>query len=182
MNYSIAYGKKQIDFKFPDGFKVTIVSPKLKTSVNNIKSRIEDALLHPINSKSLSELAKGKNYIETNVYTAEEDAEILKLYEGLRVADVSDGLDKVGLPGTGLVDPAIHADWKDFQDLSHVFRGIAVTVRYVPTQRKPFPEYSDDLLRGFDTRLRRLYFRWLRRAWIHPSDLYRLIRLPTRSF
>ena len=53
------------------------------------------------------------NFIETKIYSDEEDAKILKLFEGLRVADVSDGMDMVGLPGTGLVDPAIHADWID---------------------------------------------------------------------
>ncbi len=87
-----------------------------------------------------SELKRGINLIETKIYSAEEDAEMLKLFEGLRVADVSDGLDMVGLVGTGLVDPAIHADWVDYKDLSHQFRGIAVTARYVPTQRKDRPE------------------------------------------
>ncbi|MEJ2053011.1 MAG: hypothetical protein P8X42_03740 [Calditrichaceae bacterium] len=87
-----------------------------------------------------NELEKGVNFIETNTYSAREDAEILKLYECLRVADVSDGMDMVGLVGTGLVDPAIHPDWVDYKNLSHQFRGIAVTVRYVPTQRKDRPE------------------------------------------
>lgn len=87
-----------------------------------------------------SELERGINLIETKVYSAEEDAEMLRLFEGLRVADVSDGMDMVGLVGTGLVDPAIHPDWVDYKDFSHQFRGIAVTARYVPTQRKDRPE------------------------------------------
>ncbi len=86
------------------------------------------------------DMQKGFNFIETKVYTDEEDAWMLKLYDRLRVADVSDGMDRVGLPGTGLVDPAIHADWVDSKDLSHQFRGIAVTVRYVPTQRPDRPQ------------------------------------------
>lgn len=84
-------------------------------------------------------LEKGVNFIETKTYSAEDDAKILSLYKDLRVADVSDGLDMVGLAGTGLVDPAIHADWVDLKDFAHVFRGIAVTVRYVPTQRQAYP-------------------------------------------
>lgn len=88
-------------------------------------------------------LNKGVNFIESKTYTPEEDAKILKLYEGLRVADVSDGMDMVGLPGTGLVDPAIHPDWTN-TDLSHQFRGIAITVRYVPTQKKDRPEPEED--------------------------------------
>src|SRR4030043_9505 len=89
-------------------------------------------------------LAKGVNFIQTKVYTAEEDAEILELYKNLRVADVSDGLDMVGLPGTGLVDPEIHSCWVDLKDFKHVFRGIAVTVRYVPTQRPALPAPGED--------------------------------------
>jgi 4-hydroxy-4-methyl-2-oxoglutarate aldolase len=89
-------------------------------------------------------LAKGVNFIETKTYTAEEDAKILDLYKNLRVADVSDGLDMVGLPGTGLVIPEIQACWVDLKDFKHVFRGIAVTVRYVPTQRPALPATGED--------------------------------------
>lgn len=84
-------------------------------------------------------LEKGYNFIETKTYTAEEDAHLLKLFEGLRVADVVDGLDRVGLPNVGMVDPAIHPDWLDEKDLTHQFRGIAVTARYVPTQQPDRP-------------------------------------------
>lgn len=97
-----------------------------------------------VNAQDISELAKGMNYIETKVYSAEDDARILSLYKDLRVADVSDGMDMVGLSGTGLVDPAIHADWIDLKDFRHVFRGIAVTVRYVPTQRPALPKPDED--------------------------------------
>jgi len=67
--------------------------------------------------------------------TAEQ---ILKLYEGLRVADVSDGMDYVGLHDQGLMNPEIEPLWKDIQEFKHWFVGIALTVRYVPTNR-PFP-------------------------------------------
>ena len=71
---------------------------------------------------------------------AVSDEELLELYSGLRVADVSDGMDMVGLPNTGLVNSAIQACWKDKENLSHVFRGIALTVRYVPTQKMDRPK------------------------------------------
>jgi len=89
-------------------------------------------------------LAKGINFIETKIYSAEDDAKILGLYKNLRVADVSDGLDMVGLPGTGLVDQAIHPDWVDLKDFTHIFRGIAITVRYVPTQKPALPAPGED--------------------------------------
>lgn len=72
-------------------------------------------------------LAKGINFIETRTYSPEEDARILELCKDLRVADVSDGLDMAGLPGIGLVNPVINADWIDLKVFKHVFRGIALT-------------------------------------------------------
>ena len=66
------------------------------------------------------------------------DAELIKLYNGLRVADLSDGMDLIGLHDQGLMDPSIEALWKDIDHFSHQFCGIALTVRYVPTNRK-FP-------------------------------------------
>lgn len=95
-------------------------------------------------ANQLLEEKNGINFIETKVYTDEEDARILKLFEGLRVADVSDGMDMVGLPGKGLVDPAIHPAWVDPVDLTHQFRGIAVTARYVPTQRPDRPQPGEE--------------------------------------
>jgi 4-hydroxy-4-methyl-2-oxoglutarate aldolase len=63
------------------------------------------------------------------------DEELLSLYAGLRVADVSDGMDMVGLRDAGLMDQSIEALWKNIDDLSHQFCGIAVTARYVPTNK-----------------------------------------------
>jgi 4-hydroxy-4-methyl-2-oxoglutarate aldolase len=79
-------------------------------------------------------LRAGTNFISTRVYTAEEDRQVLKAFEGLRVADVSDGMDAVGRHNTGLVDPAIKPLWRDPENFTHRFIGIAVTARYVPTQ------------------------------------------------
>ena len=86
---------------------------------------------------STQELRAGKNYIPTKVYSTEEDEQILKLFDGLRVSDVSDGMDKIGLTNTGLMSPEIHALWKDTVHYTHRFIGIAVTVRYVPTNKPP---------------------------------------------
>ena len=63
------------------------------------------------------------------------DKEILTLYDGLRVADVSDGMDMVGLADAGLMDQRIVALWKDIDEFAHQFSGIAVTARYVPTNK-----------------------------------------------
>ena len=88
---------------------------------------------------SINELRAGKNFIPTRVYKTKDDEQILKLFDGLRVADVSDGMDKVGLTNTGLMSPEIHALWKDTIHYTHRFIGIALTVRYVPTNKPPAP-------------------------------------------
>jgi 4-hydroxy-4-methyl-2-oxoglutarate aldolase len=77
----------------------------------------------------------GRSFISTPVYSAADDAAVLKAFEGLRVADVTDGMDAVGLHNTGLMDAGIVPLWKDAQKFTHRFIGIAVTARYVPTQR-----------------------------------------------
>lgn len=77
-----------------------------------------------------------KAFLAFQSYSLEEDERILKLFEGLRVADVSDGMDMVGLQDVGLMDPAIHALWRDLENFEHRFCGIAVTVRYVPANRR----------------------------------------------
>ncbi|MCX8107448.1 MAG: RraA family protein [Verrucomicrobiae bacterium] len=81
-----------------------------------------------------SELRRGKHFILPKVYSLEEDRAILRLFEGLRVADVSDGMDKAGLSNTGRMDPEIQPLWRDTKNFTHRIVGVAVTARYVPTQ------------------------------------------------
>ncbi|MGZ8899338.1 MAG: RraA family protein [Limisphaerales bacterium] len=96
------------------------------------------ALLLVICSIQAAEVPRsGTNFISTEVYSEADDANILKLFEGLRVADVSDGMDAVGLHNTGLMNPEIHPLWRDAKEFKHRFIGIAVTVRYVPSQKPP---------------------------------------------
>ena len=81
-----------------------------------------------------AEYRAGKSFIETHVYSAEDDQKVLNAFAGLRVADVTDGMDFVGLQNIGLMDTEIHPLWTDPKNYTHRFIGIAVTVRYVPTQ------------------------------------------------
>ena len=86
----------------------------------------------------IENLRDGKRFIETKTYTAEEDKKILELFEGLRVADVCDGMDAFGFHNVGLMDPEIHPLWKDTKNFTHRIIGIAVTVRYLPAN-EPLP-------------------------------------------
>lgn len=75
-------------------------------------------------------------FIPYKEYTAEENTRVLEEYKYLRVADVSDGMDVVGLQDIGLVNSEIHALWKDTENFTHRVAGVAVTARYVPTNRR----------------------------------------------
>jgi regulator of RNase E activity RraA len=116
------------------------------------------------------ELRTGKNFIETKVYSEREDQEILKRFEGLRVADVSDGMDKVGLANVGLMSPEIHPSWKDTKHYKHRFIGVAVTARYVPTNKPPAPPMETE---AFD--------KWVGKTYseVTPEPFVPLIRKGT---
>jgi regulator of RNase E activity RraA len=92
----------------------------------------------------IEELRAGRGFIGTPVFALEEDLQLLALFDELRVADVSDGMDAVGLHNIGLMDPAIHPLWKDAETYRHRFVGIAVTARYVPTNRPPAGKRSTE--------------------------------------
>ncbi|MFZ0034429.1 MAG: hypothetical protein WAK60_05520 [Sedimentisphaerales bacterium] len=93
----------------------------------------------PKPASNVEDLRAGKNFITTKVYSAEEDQKALKLFEGLRVSDVTDGMDKAGLRNIGVMSPDIHPAWKDTVHYEHRFVGIALTARYVPTNKPPPP-------------------------------------------
>lgn len=69
-------------------------------------------------------------------------SELLAMYEGLRVTDVCDGLDAVGLIDTCTMDWQIRPLWRDVEGFAHRIYGVAHTVRFVPTSRvvpRPMP-------------------------------------------
>lgn len=115
-------------------------------------------------------LRAGRNLLATRLYSEQADQEILQCFKGLRVADVSDGMDKVGLANVGLMAPEIHALWKDTLHYAHRFIGVAVTVRYVPTNDPPAPPMDTE---AFD--------RWVGRTYneVTPEPFVPLIRKGT---
>jgi regulator of RNase E activity RraA len=70
---------------------------------------------------------------------AVSDEVLLDLYDGARVTDVVDGMVTVGYMDVGVMDPEIVPLWRDVKEMSHRFAGIAVTVRYGPTNRPMNP-------------------------------------------
>ncbi len=88
-------------------------------------------------AESMDDLRAGKNLLATPVHTEAEDQRTLAIFQGLRVADVVDGMDAAGLQNIGVMDPEIHPLWRDTERFTHRFVGVAITARYVPTQNPP---------------------------------------------
>jgi len=63
MKLSIPYGKDEVDFEVPEQNLLGVFSPKTIPGADDESKAIRDALLNPIDSKPLSEIAKGKNRI-----------------------------------------------------------------------------------------------------------------------
>lgn len=79
-----------------------------------------------------------------------EREELLDLYEGLRVADVTDGLDYNAFHDIGQMSTDIRPIYRDEETFSHRFIGFAHTVRYHPTnKRRELPE-PDELDLDFE--------------------------------
>jgi len=64
------------------------------------------------------------------------DEQVLRLYEGLRVTDVCDAMDAVGLQDVGTMDREIKSLWRDIEGFKHRIYGFALTVRFVPTNKR----------------------------------------------
>jgi regulator of RNase E activity RraA len=93
---------------------------------------------------------EGVRLLENKSFDDSEEMrqKILQLYRNLRVTDVCDGMDLIGLQDVGLMDNSIRPLWRDDEDFTHRFVGFAVTVRYVPSDRRVGQGSFADL-RGF---------------------------------
>ena len=77
-----------------------------------------------------------KLYIPYERYSQDDNRRILTLYQDLRVSDVSDGMDVIGLANVGIVSSDIKPLWRDTENFTHRIVGIAVTARYLPTNKR----------------------------------------------
>ena len=81
---------------------------------------------------------KGVTMLKNKTFDNSEKVrkEILDLYKDLRLTDVLDGMDLIGLQDIGLMDNDIRPLWRDPEKFTHRVIGFAVTVRYVPTDTR----------------------------------------------
>lgn len=78
---------------------------------------------------------QGVRLLENKSFDDSDEArkEILALYRDLRLTDVLDGMDLVGLQDIGLMNKNIRPLWRDAENFTHRIVGFAITVRHVPT-------------------------------------------------
>ncbi|MHC4106096.1 MAG: RraA family protein [Planctomycetota bacterium] len=78
---------------------------------------------------------KGVRLLNNKSFDDSEQArkEILDLYKNLRLTDVLDGMDLIGLQDIGLMKKDIRPLWRDVEKFTHRVVGFAITVRHVPT-------------------------------------------------
>jgi regulator of RNase E activity RraA len=81
---------------------------------------------------------EGVRFLENHTFDDSDAArkEILDLYKGMRITDVLDGMDLIGLQNIGLMDNDIRPLWRDPENFSHCFVGFALTIRYLPTDTR----------------------------------------------
>ena len=92
------------------------------------------------------QLRKGAILYPYQELANEDPMPLVKKYEGLRVSDVLDAMQAIGLQDRGLMDKDIRPLWRDNSDkVGHRFYGVAITYQYLLTN-KPAAEkmpYAD---------------------------------------
>jgi 4-hydroxy-4-methyl-2-oxoglutarate aldolase len=92
------------------------------------------------------QLRQGANLLSYADYSNADPLPLVKKYEGLRVTDVLDAMQAVGLQDIGVMDHSIRPLWRDHTPaLAHRIYGVAITYQYLPTnkpQAAPMP-YED---------------------------------------
>jgi len=119
-----------------------------------------------------------KQYLEVKQYSQQENEVIVKKFQGLRVTDVVDGLDVVGLQDVTIMDAGIKPLWRDEQKFAHRIYGVAVTLRLVPPQeRAPVFASHDEFARWesnwYETRIPGDFERYLKPDTILVIDASR---------
>lgn len=82
------------------------------------------------------ELQRGTNLLAYEDYSDVDPMPLVEKYEGLRVTDVLDAMQAIGLQDIGLMDHDIRPLWRDTtEELKHRIYGVAVTYQYLPTNK-----------------------------------------------
>jgi regulator of RNase E activity RraA len=82
------------------------------------------------------QIKKGAVLLQYKDYSNVDPMPLVHEYEGLRVSDVLDALQAIGIQDITLMDKSIRPLWRDNTERAlHRIYGVAVTYQYVPTNR-----------------------------------------------
>jgi regulator of RNase E activity RraA len=119
-----------------------------------------------------------KQYLRTEPFPQAENEALVKKFHGLRVTDVTDGLDVVGLQDVTVMDAGIKPLWTDPEKFTHRIYGVAVTLRILPPQERApiFPshdEFAKWESNWYRTRIPNDFAAWLKPGTILVMDASR---------
>ncbi|MCL5742354.1 MAG: RraA family protein [Acidobacteria bacterium] len=102
-----------------------------------------------------------QHMLRVTEYTQQQNETVVQKFQGLRLTDVVDALDEIGLQDITVMDHGIKPLWRDEQKFTHRVYGVAVTVRLVPAQeRAPIFLNRED------------YYKW-KTAWTQKYPRYK---------
>jgi len=118
------------------------------------------------------QLRKGANLLPVGDYTGEDPMPLVRKYEGLRVTDVLDAMQAVGLQDIGVMDHSIRPLWRDDSDkIAHRVYGVAVTYQYLPTNRPQPGQMSYEKFREWHSFWYRTYAPELFSRVLRPGNV-----------
>ena len=108
----------------------------LLAAVLTLALALPSAAQPDLDKLSDSELAKGVSLIQFKDHSSEDPTGLVEKYEGLRVTDVVDAMQAIGLQDIGSMDNSIQPLWKDASEkFAHRIYGVAITAQFVPTNK-----------------------------------------------
>ena len=110
----------------------------LSVAVLFMLSAWNDAYPQTENTRQFSpeQLRKGMILLPVKDYSDENPMDLVIKYQGLRVTDVLDALQAIGIQDITLMDKTIRPLWRDeSENMTHRFCGVAVTYQYLPTNK-----------------------------------------------
>jgi 4-hydroxy-4-methyl-2-oxoglutarate aldolase len=107
------------------GFMILLLLIVITVSLSAANEQTQPKLTTPTGVR----LLKNKSFDDSE----QARKEILDLYKDLRLTDVLDGMDLIGLQDIGLMNKNTRSLWRDVDKFSHRIIGFAITVRHVPT-------------------------------------------------
>ena len=124
----------------------------------------------PPKDSPLDQTRAGVDLIGHLPVSTEDPRPLLRKFDTLRVSDVIDALQSLGLQDSATMDHSIRPLWRDeTPKASHRFCGVALTLRFVPTNRPRHAGASGDL-RGVQALAQPLVSHARAGAPVHPAD------------